>query len=261
MLPLTSSHIRKGSPVPYYEQLKRLLLRAIEEKGLEQGAILPSEAELCEAYGVSRTVVRQALGDLVNDGRLYRIRGKGTFVARNAPRAQFMESTLGFFEEPPQDTDNVIRKVLRCDHTEPPPEIAALLAQEPGAGCIGIERLRMVDDDPVSYSRHYLPTRIRPNLLEDVRGFDHAHRSIYEFLEDVCGVEIYSGHRTLEAVATPRDIAKLLELKTGAPALFVRSVSRDISGRPVECFEAWHRGDRAQFDIDVAGRPRSATLI
>jgi GntR family transcriptional regulator len=257
MLHAPPNRISKGSPMPYYEQLKQLLVQGIERDSLEPGAMLPSEAELCERYGVSRTVVRQAVGELVNEGRLYRMRGKGTFVARAAPRSQFMESTVGFFEEPPQDAGKVVRRVLLCDVAEPPPELAELLGH---TDCVRIDRVRRVDDEPVSYSRHYLPASLHPELLDALRAFDHATRSIYEFLEEVCGLQILSGHRTLEAVGTPPHVAELLNLEPGAPALFVRSVSRDLQGVPVECFEAWHRGDRAQFDIDVAGRPHSTTL-
>jgi GntR family transcriptional regulator len=252
------TRIRKGSPVPYYEQLKQLLVQSIERDGLEPGAMLPSEAELCESYGVSRTVVRQAIGELVNEGRLYRMRGKGTFVARRAPRSQFMESTVGFFEEPPQDAGKLVRRVLHCALDEPPPHLAELLG-DPGE-CVRIDRVREVDDEPLSYSRHYLPAWLHPQLLEQLRGFDHGTRSIYDFLEDVCGLQILSGHRTLEAVATPAPVARILHMQPRAPALFVRSVSHDAQDVPIECFEAWHRGDRVQFDIDVAGRPRSTTL-
>lgn len=258
MLHLAPDHISKRSPMPYYEQLKQLLVQGIEREALEPGAMLPSEAELCETYGVSRTVVRQAIGELVNDGRLYRMRGKGTFVARRAPRSQFMESTVGFFEEPPQDAGKLVRRVLRCESADPPAELARLL-EHPGP-CARIDRIREVDGEPVSFSQHFLPASLHPRLLDALREFDHSSHSIYDFLEQVIGVQILSGHRTLEAVATPAAIARLLQLPSRAPALFVRSVSRDARGHPVECFEAWHRGDRAQFDIDVAGRPRSTTL-
>jgi GntR family transcriptional regulator len=253
--------IRKDSAMPYYEQLKQFLLEAIRRDRLEPGAILPTEAELCEMYGVSRTVVRQAIGELVNEGRLYRMQGKGTFVARPAPRSQFMESTVGFFEESPHDGASVRRRVLRCELVEPPAEMAALLEIEPGDEAVEVDRLRLVDDFVVTYSRHWLVSWLRPDLLDDVRAWDHGSRSLYDFLEDVCDAPIYSGHRTVEAVRTPTEVAELLDLKPGAPSLFVRSVSRDPRGRPVECYEAWHRGDRAQFDIDVAGRPRAQSVM
>ncbi|MEA2227360.1 MAG: GntR family transcriptional regulator, N-acetylglucosamine utilization regulator [Solirubrobacteraceae bacterium] len=256
-----SGRILKNSAIPFYEQLKQILLEAIRRERMEPGAVLPTEAELCEMYGVSRTVVRQAIGDLVNEGRLYRMQGKGTFVARPAPRSQFMESTVGFFEEPPHEGAEVTRRVLRCELVEPPEELASLLGFAPGEEAVHVDRLRLVDGFVVSLSRHYLVQSLRPDLLSDLREWDHASRSLYDFLEEVCGAPIYSGHRTLEAVATPQEVAELLELEPDAPALFVRSVSRDAQGRPVEAHEAWHRGDRAQFDIDVAGRPRSQSVM
>ena len=110
----------------------------------------------------------------------------------------------------------------------------------------------------LQYISFYHPVDYIENLA---RAYDLEQTSIYRFYADACGVTIRSGHRTLEAVGAPRRIARLLETKPGAPMLYVRSVGREASGEPVEFFEAWHRGDRTQFEIDVGGPTRSAGII
>jgi len=74
--------IDKTSPVPYYYQLEQLLRERIENGRLKPGDILPSETELCSTFRVSRTVVRQALNKLCQDGIVYKEKGRGTFVAK-----------------------------------------------------------------------------------------------------------------------------------------------------------------------------------
>ena len=86
-----TAHIEWGSKLPYYVQLKQILVKAIEQGELKPGDMLPTEAELCDRYRVSRTVVRQALGEMVSEGRLYRLRGKGTFVTGQKLSERFLD--------------------------------------------------------------------------------------------------------------------------------------------------------------------------
>jgi GntR family transcriptional regulator len=73
--------IDRSSPVPYYAQVKELIRRRIELGEWPVGDQLPVDADLCRMFEVSRTVVRQALRDLSDEGIVSRRKGKGTFVA------------------------------------------------------------------------------------------------------------------------------------------------------------------------------------
>ena len=72
--------LRRSSPIPLYFQLQEVLKEKIEMGAWVVGEMIPSEPNLCDTYQVSRTVVRQALSVLEQDGQLRRVRGKGTFV-------------------------------------------------------------------------------------------------------------------------------------------------------------------------------------
>src|SRR5699024_10783491 len=69
-------------PTPKHAQLREILAE-VSRTTLKPGDPLPGERLLEEFYGVSRITVRRAIGDLVAEGRLRRVRGKGTFVAPN----------------------------------------------------------------------------------------------------------------------------------------------------------------------------------
>ncbi|MFZ5915995.1 MAG: extracellular solute-binding protein [Chloroflexota bacterium] len=79
--------IDPGSPIPIYHQLKLAIKKRIEAGDFETGERIPTEQELCERYGISRTPVRQALNELMYEGLLTRRRGLGTFVADQASTA------------------------------------------------------------------------------------------------------------------------------------------------------------------------------
>ncbi|TKJ44633.1 hypothetical protein CEE35_07290 [Candidatus Aerophobetes bacterium Ae_b3b] len=89
--------IDKISPVPYYYQLEQLLRERVENGEWKPGDILPSEAELCSTFRVSRTVVRQALNKLCQDGIVYKEKGRGTFVAKPKLQEKFIQRTYGFY--------------------------------------------------------------------------------------------------------------------------------------------------------------------
>jgi GntR family transcriptional regulator len=91
--------IDRDSPVPYYHQLKELLRDEIVSGRWPAGVQIPSEPELCRLLDVSRTVVRQALGDLGHEGLLRRRKGLGTFVAEPKIHGRLVQSLTGFHDD------------------------------------------------------------------------------------------------------------------------------------------------------------------
>jgi GntR family transcriptional regulator len=84
--PVLSANLSADSSVPLYYQLVGVVKRCMSAGLLQTGDMLPSEAELCKVYNVSRSTVRQALGALEDEGLVIRQRGRGTFVAE--PKVQ-----------------------------------------------------------------------------------------------------------------------------------------------------------------------------
>ncbi|MFJ5560760.1 GntR family transcriptional regulator [Streptomyces sp. NPDC093250] len=242
--------VRRDLNVPYYEQLKQVIVQQIEADGLQPGDLIPSEGELCERYGVSRTVVRQAVGDLVNEGLLHRMRGKGTFVARPKIREQFMESTVGFFEDLTAQGHRVVSKVLSLDLVEANSTVAQALEVPEHTPVVELVRLRSVNDEVVAFTRSYISSS-SAELLDTLRAHDLTTASLYGILEHDWGMQIESGHRSLEATVAKGMLARLLEVRSGEPVLFIESVGRNAEGGVVEYFQAWHRADRTRLEMNV----------
>ena len=114
------------SRIPFYYQLQQVLEDQIAAGRWPERALIPSEAELCATYQVSRTVVRQALGELVAAGLLYRIKGKGAFVAPRKLQAKYIQRTEGFYAEMTTQGHSVSSSVLRQQVVKPPAHVAAL---------------------------------------------------------------------------------------------------------------------------------------
>ena len=118
--------IRRDVPIPYYYQLMQLLSEEIQSGSRPADALIPSEHELCALYGVSRTVVRQALGELVADGLLYRVKGKGTYVTRRKLEEKFIQRSDGFYREMTNRGFAVSSTVLDQRRMAPPPHVLAV---------------------------------------------------------------------------------------------------------------------------------------
>jgi GntR family transcriptional regulator len=249
--------IHKDSPLPLYFQLKELLRQEIESGYWQPGQRIPSEAELCQAFDISRSVVRQALRELEYQGLLYREQGKGTFVAQPKISESLMQDLTGFYEDMMAKGLTQVTKVLREEVQPANKKIANYLQIEPGDQVIVIERLRSVDNEPIVLVTTYLPYNICPDLVDE----DLSTQSLYALLEKKHGLELSHGRRTIEAVAANEYEARLLGVEEGVPLVLLDSVSYLRDGRPIEYFHAVHRGDRSRFEVEVVRVQRGETPL
>ncbi len=239
--------INRNIPLPYYFQLKELLREEIESGRWQPDQQIPSETELCEQFELSRTVVRHALNELVNEGLLYRQRGKGTFVARPKIGESLVQNLTGFYQDMVARGLTPVTQVLEQSLVAASKKVAEKLNLEPGSQVIKIERRRFVNDEPILLVTTYIPYEACPQLLSE----DLTQQSLYALLEEKYGLEIVRGHRTLEAVAANEYEARLLNIEENAPLILLHSVSYLRDGRPIEYYHAVHRGDRSRFEVEL----------
>jgi GntR family transcriptional regulator len=229
----------RGDRVPKYYRLKEALLEVIGQ--LEPGALLPTERALCEAYGVSRTTVRQALQELLVDGQLYRLQGKGTYVAR--PKVVQTLALTSYTEDMQARGLVPASRLLGVDRVPGTAEVADVLALEPGAEVLRIERLRLADHEPMAIETLYVEAARFPKLERRLGQTS----SFYELLRTEYRVQLAEGEETIEsAIAAPAD-AELLGSEVGAPLLLLTRRTWDLEGRPVEFVRSLYRGDRYRF--------------
>ena len=229
------------SPVRKHFQLREILLDTIERDFAVDDAI-PSERELCARYGLARMTVRKALDHLILEGHLYRVPGKGTFVAR--PKISLRLQLASFSED------------MRARGLEPG-SIDLARRVEPAGRRLGrelglapeepvhvIERLRTANGIPMAVERSHIPEAVAPGLADE----SLADRSLYDVLAQRFGVLLDSGEQTIEAgIVDPAD-ATLLELPAGSAVLLLQRRSF-ATGTPVELALSTYRADRYQLHV------------
>ncbi len=231
---------------PIYVTISDELRQRIISGSLSVGDQIPTEAELCDQYGVSRMTVRQALDSLVSSGYLMRLRGKGTFVSsdkaeRSASRLLgFEEDTLGRGLTP-------ATRVLSTRWLEANREERQLLGQLPGSRVQRIDRLRTVNDEPVGINHVVLLERWGRALA----GEDFS-RSLYSILRESLADEVKEAEQRIEAAPADDAQAELLEVAVGAPLLrIVRTTYLERHGL-IGLTRTFYRGDRYFLSLKVS---------
>jgi GntR family transcriptional regulator len=254
--------IDRSSSVPFHYQLRKLLEEQIETGQWSPGDRLPSEPSLSEHYGVSRPTVRQALHFLEQRGLIRREKGRGAFVQRSPSGSWHLQWIGGLFDHEPSYQGITVESTLIRASIEPLPEWATeALELCPEVHGVTLERLRRVDGDLAWYGVNHLPkeyAEILPVLSTS------STASLYETLREQCGVEVGGSSRVIEAVPAPRSVAGLLEVPYRYPLVYIKSVARNASGTPIDCYHAWVRTDRLRIVVEtdawasLAGRVVSA---
>ena len=232
-------------PIPKYYWLEENLRAQIAK--MEIGEPLPSEAELCRAHGMSRTTVRKALNDLVQEGLIHRVQGKGTFVSPSKVQVRFIQRRAGFFEDMASRGFKIRSSVLEQCLVQPTPQVQRHLELTAGEQVVKLTRLRFINDEPILICTSYLPYSLFPEMLEE----DLESRSLYMVMCEKYGVKITGGTSWVEAgIASKRD-TDLLKVAHGSPILIVTEVMKQQDGRPIEYGHARQRGDKTQIEIGV----------
>jgi len=239
---------RDEVPVPFYYRIREDLRELISAGRLKPGDRISSERELSKHYGVSSITVKRAVLDLVRDGLLYRVPGKGTFVSQPKMERDLSRLT-SFTEEMLHHGLKPNSRVLDARIIPASGRVAKNLDLPIGEEVIALERVRFADAEPLMLEKTFLPHRLFPGLISE----DLATQSLYHFITEKYGVSLVKARETLEPVIINDKEAQNLALETGAPGLLLELVAYADNGRPVEYTKAIVRGDRCKYYIEMAG--------
>ena len=240
----------KRSSVPLYAQLKDLLIDRVEKGEYPSGSRIPSELQLCEELDLSRPTVRQAISELVSEGTLSIVKGKGTYVAAT-PEKIDIRSFTGFtfsllsaanlegmhFEDYAMDP-NATEELVRHFGTVPPPG-------EPGT-----YRVDWTDvahrRNPLFICHSYISAAMFPDLADDLK----ARRKMIDITANKYAYLPVKAACRISVRQASTEEARYLDIPRGAPVLCVASRLTSRSGNVCEYDIAILRSDVCDILID-----------
>lgn len=239
--------IRSGIPehgrIPKYYAVKARIAELIDELG--DGRTLPTERDLAERYEVARETVRQALRELLLEGRLRR-QGRGTVVA--GPKLAQPLSLASYTEGVRRQGRTPGRTLISLDRFPCPAALAADIGVPVGESVWHMERVLLADEERVGLESTYVSVARVPRLDRDFE----PDSSFYAYLREQLGIPFGDADERIETVlATPRE-ALLIGTPPALPMLLIHRVSRDTQGRPLERVRTLYRGDRFSFTAHLA---------
>ena len=243
----SAKSIDRNTPIPLYFQLKQIVRGEIEDGYLRPDDMIPTEKELSERYDLSRTTVRQAIQELTQEGLLYRVKVKGTFVARAKDNQSFIQRLKPFDDHIRETGKTPSTEIISCQVVPMPVYICQELQCPRDSKAIELLRVRYADDEPVVYVQTYMPYERCRCLLDDGRDLRHLYVSMSNYRD----LKVYKVLQTYEAVtADVRDV-RYLKVKKNYPIQLISIIAYTKEGVAVEYSSCRVRGDRNKFQCVV----------
>lgn len=243
--------VDRSAPLPLYHQLKQALMGEIRGDQLRPGDQLPTEAAIEERYGVSRSTIRQALNELVLEGHVERIQGKGTFVAPK--RITHLPYLTSFSENMRSQGYTPSRRVVHRRTEDPPADVAAKLETEQPGECLYLQRTLFADGEPIGVADTWLPVQVLGGSADalDVERLERF--SLYGLLQaPPIELDLHHGVELITPAVADAEHARLLEMPEGTPVLVVDRVSRDAAERVVESTRMVFDGNRYAYRVEMS---------
>ena len=239
--------INKFSSVPLYVQLRNSIRAAIDDGTLKHKDKLPTEDELCDTFHISRPVVRQAYADLLSQGVIIRMKGKGTFVTKQMVSRNFISEITNFTGEMQRLGKKPETKVLVVEVIRHEPTIFPLLKLNDGGNCLHFKRLRSADEVAVYIEDSYIDLDQFPGL----ETIDFGLNSLFGVFESKYHRPVVKTYNVYTAGLVSDNDAVLLDVEKRSAVHRLQSTTYDGAGKIMEVSIASFPGERNTFDVIV----------
>ncbi len=236
--------IDKNSRIPLYLQLMDILIEKMESE-LGENVQLPSEREICEQYGLSRTTVRQAINELERDGYIYKVHGKGTFVAPKKVNQDLIKF-YSFTEEMKKIGKVPVSRVLTFEIIKADRNISEKLSVNVGSQVYQFSRLRLADNVPMMFEITYVPYDSFPGITKK----DLETTAMYDIFTNRFQTKIVMAEELFMPVMTAEREAELLQMSSSIPSLRIeRFTYGEDRLRLIEYTNTIARGDKFKYHV------------
>ena len=237
--------------IPLYYQIEQILREQISSGDISRDEPLPTETQLCEEYGVSRSTVRQAFASLINDGLVSRVPGKGTYLSQGNSE----EKTFHFFtdiEDLVGLAEKANNKVTYHGQVVPAKKIALLLSLGPGQKTLRICGIRFLRNLPLCYFIIHVPSE----FAHFFNGEDLKSGAILTILENKSGMVARKVRQTISATKADKRAARFLGIAPGDPVLQFERVHYLINDRPIEVGISYFHPKRYSYVVEFKHKQR-----
>jgi GntR family transcriptional regulator len=236
-------------PASLYARIREDLRDRILSGAWQPHDPVPSERALMALYGVSRITVRQALGDLQKESLIFKLAGKGAYVAQTRP-FQELGRLQGFAEAMEARGHETFNRVLALTHREASELVASRLGLAAGAPVTEIQRVRHLDRQPVSLDVTWVPRALGERLARE----DLATRDIFPILENDGATPLGHADLVIDAGLADAALGAHLGIEPGAPVLRIERLTHDAAGRPIDYEHLYCRADNFQYRLRLERR-------
>lgn len=242
----TLSALDKTNATPLHIQIEESILQKLESKEWTPGRLIPSENELSQIYGVSRTTVRNVITKLVQEGLLFRIPGKGTYVAEPKIVAHSL-SYAGIREQLEKLGYEVTTQLLSLNLETANQKILQYFYGLDDPHFYVVRRLRLLKGEPLSIHISYLPQAYCPGIDQH----DLSREQLCTVLSREYGLNRAKTIETLESVAAKPAEASLLHIFPSQPLLLLQDQILDADGRTFEYSKVVFRGEKIKITMEI----------
>lgn len=230
---------------PLHAQIAADLMQRVTSGVWPVGTALPSEAGLCEQFGVARSVVRQALGQMAAAGLIQRDAGRPAVVCAPRPHRRMVQRSTGLYEQFEHIGLALQTQILTFEPRPAPAEVTAFFGTD---DVLFLERVRSVGGARIAYVHTWLPRARLPGLS----AAELENASLHRVLAERFGIHPGGGRHHIRAVAADEPLARALQVGVNSPLLMLQGEGRDTDDAPLEWFTTWHHPDKLAFEVDVS---------
>ena len=233
-------------PTPLYHQLKNILKSRILSDELKGDRRLPTEAELCMEYKVSRITVRRALSELMKDGLIYRDRGRGTFVTEGA---EFKRPELrGSIENLIAAAKGTRTRVLSYREVVSPAPIAKILQIKKTEKVFQLQLVRFISKGPLGYSFIYFPYSLGKIISPDELN---GTTEIITFVEEKLKTKAHRAKQAIDVGVADKVLAENLAVQPKTPLLIIERHYYTREGSVMFVAITYFRPDLYRYEIEL----------
>lgn len=239
--------IERSGPKLIYQQIIDWMRQQISSGFWPEHYRLPSEPDLAAQFGVSRGTLRKAITQLISEGLLVSIHGRGTFVESAAIEQPLAEELIAFSEALLEKKIPFHTRVHRQELIQPQQRVASLLSISSKQPVLLLERVRSVGAQAVVYLVNYIVATDCPGI----DSVDFTQRRLFETLEGRYKLDLGWGQRTFQAQSADEHVANMLEISPCDPVMYMEQLLYLQNGNPIELSNIWLRGSSFRLSAIV----------